>query len=113
VTTAMSWMATVDGATKVKGATGVARAMVLEEGGVHCYQTMGAVTVELPMGKVFEIHRQQTLYRVLQVAQCGRAGRLLLVAAADKSSCSWKASSISLSSPDMFSPHSCPPPSNS
>jgi hypothetical protein len=85
VTTAMSWMATVDGATKVRGATGAARATVLEEGGVHRYQTMGVVTVELPMGEVFEIHRQQTLHRVLQVAQCDRAGRLLLVVVVEAS----------------------------
>jgi hypothetical protein len=78
----MSWMATVDGATKVRGATGAARAAratVLEEGGVHHYQTMGVVTVELPIGELFEIHRQQTLHRVLQVAQRDRARRLLVV----------------------------------
>jgi hypothetical protein len=61
----MSWMTMVDGATKLRGAMGAARATVLEEGGVHCYQTMGVVTAELPMGEVFEIHRQQTLERAL------------------------------------------------
>jgi hypothetical protein len=81
----MSWMAMVDGATKVRGATEAARATVLEEGRVHRYETMGVVTVELPMGEVFEIHRQQTMHRVLQVAQCDRAGRLLLVVGVEAS----------------------------
>jgi hypothetical protein len=46
---------------------------------------MGVVTVELPMGEGFEIHRQQTMHRVLQVAQCDRAGRLLLVVVVEAS----------------------------
>jgi hypothetical protein len=81
----MFWMATVDGATKLRGATGAARATVSEKGGAHRYRTMGVVTVELPMGEVFEIHQQQTLHRVLQVAQCGRARRLLLVVVVEAS----------------------------
>jgi hypothetical protein len=43
---------------KTEGSDGVARATVLEEGGVQRYQTMGVVTVELPrrvMGEVVEI----------------------------------------------------------
>jgi hypothetical protein len=44
-------MATVDRATKVRGGTEAARATLLEEGGVHRYQTIGVVTVELPMAR--------------------------------------------------------------
>ena len=82
---AMSWMAMVDRATKLRGEMGAARATVLEEEGVHRCQTMGVVTVELPIGEVFEIHRQQTLHRVLSPAQCDRAGRLLSVVVVEAS----------------------------